>query len=192
MIYPVPHGGSREVGAPLPPPVSTSGPSGLMPHPYGPLPGFPGFPRSGDHSINSLMTPGQPTYLPGPALGALPPSVLPKLQQALASRAHGGLMPPLPTHPGDLLLASAAGGHHPRGHGAMRPLEPEPDVQDDPKIELEYKDLWEDFHQHQTEMVITKSGRLVGSNHHILAWIVAYIKQFYLFSKSNQSHDKEL
>ncbi|CAF3736281.1 unnamed protein product [Rotaria socialis] len=32
-------------------------------------------------------------------------------------------------------------------------------VHDDPKVELESKDLWDQFHQHGTEMVITKSGR---------------------------------
>ena len=137
---------------------SVSASSGLIPSPYGHL-AFPGFSRGSEHGINSLLTPGHPTYLPAPALGALPPSVLPKLQQALASRAHGGLMPPMPAHPGDLLMASAAGAHHHRGPAALRALEPEPDVQDDPKVELEYKDLWTDFHQHQTEMVITKSGR---------------------------------
>ncbi|CAF0949088.1 unnamed protein product [Didymodactylos carnosus] len=32
-------------------------------------------------------------------------------------------------------------------------------VQDDPKVELDGKQLWDQFHQHGTEMVITKSGR---------------------------------
>ncbi|CAF1102240.1 unnamed protein product [Rotaria sp. Silwood1] len=32
-------------------------------------------------------------------------------------------------------------------------------IHDDPKVELESKDLWDQFHQHGTEMVITKSGR---------------------------------
>ena len=37
---------------------------------------------------------------------------------------------------------------------------PEDDnVQDDPKVTLEHKELWEQFHKHGTEMVITKSGR---------------------------------
>ena len=33
------------------------------------------------------------------------------------------------------------------------------DVQDDPVVELESKELWEKFHVMETEMVITKSGR---------------------------------
>ena len=33
------------------------------------------------------------------------------------------------------------------------------DVMDDPKVELEGKDLWKNFHEIGTEMVITKSGR---------------------------------
>ncbi|RWS31543.1 optomotor-blind protein-like isoform X4 [Leptotrombidium deliense] len=43
---------------------------------------------------------------------------------------------------------------------AVRPFEPEDDgVEDDPKVSLESKDLWERFHTLGTEMVITKSGR---------------------------------
>lgn len=39
-------------------------------------------------------------------------------------------------------------------------MEPEDDgIEDDPKVCLESKDLWEKFHQLGTEMVITKSGR---------------------------------
>jgi len=33
------------------------------------------------------------------------------------------------------------------------------DIQDDPVVELESKELWEKFHVMDTEMVITKSGR---------------------------------
>lgn len=157
MIYPIPQSGARELAAPAAgsltglPPTSAAG---MIPHPYL---GFHGLHRGlSDHSISSLLAPGQPTYLPsGPALGALPPSVLPKLQQALGSRSHAGFMPSLAGHAGDLLMATASQGRP----GPMRPLEPEPDVQDDPKVELEHKELWQDFHQYQTEMVITKSGR---------------------------------
>ena len=31
--------------------------------------------------------------------------------------------------------------------------------QDDPKVTLEHKELWEQFHKYGTEMVITKTGR---------------------------------
>ena len=33
------------------------------------------------------------------------------------------------------------------------------DIKDDPKVQLEGKDLWEEFSKYGTEMVITKSGR---------------------------------
>ena len=35
---------------------------------------------------------------------------------------------------------------------------------DDPKAELDNKDLWDQFHHIGTEMVITKTGRLVVSS----------------------------
>jgi len=43
---------------------------------------------------------------------------------------------------------------------SLRPLDSEEDnVIDDPKVTLEMKELWEQFHNFGTEMVITKSGR---------------------------------
>lgn len=49
---------------------------------------------------------------------------------------------------------------HPLTAPPVRPFEPEDDgVEDDPKVCLESKDLWERFHALGTEMVITKSGR---------------------------------
>ena len=54
-------------------------------------------------------------------------------------------------------------GHFPRlpfGGFPVRPPPPEDDnVQDDPKVTLEHKELWEQFHKYGTEMVITKTGR---------------------------------
>ena len=42
----------------------------------------------------------------------------------------------------------------------FRPPPPEEDnVKDDPKVTLEHKELWTEFHKNGTEMVITKSGR---------------------------------
>lgn len=38
-------------------------------------------------------------------------------------------------------------------------------VRDDPKVELEGRELWEQFHLLGTEMVITKSGRSVHHHH---------------------------
>lgn len=88
----------------------------------------------------------QQSYLPGMTIQ--PPgfagSVLPKLQQPGTTRSH--------LTPGDLL--------HPLHQRPIRSLEPpEAEVQDDPKVDLEGKNLWEKFHEIGTEMVITKSGR---------------------------------
>ncbi|XP_029565289.1 T-box transcription factor TBX3 isoform X4 [Salmo trutta] len=68
----------------------------------------------------------------------------------------------------DQLMGAAESGLHfsSLGHQAaaahLRPLktlEPEEEVEDDPKVHLEAKELWETFHKRGTEMVITKSGR---------------------------------
>lgn len=48
----------------------------------------------------------------------------------------------------------------PFGGFPQRMPPPEDDsVQDDPKVTLEHKELWNKFHSNGTEMVITKSGR---------------------------------
>ncbi|XP_015925371.2 T-box transcription factor TBX3 [Parasteatoda tepidariorum] len=103
------------------------------------LPPLPGPPRHSDFSMNSILTPPH-HYLPAAAFHSLPPSHLfPK--------------PPLTAE--DVLAP-----HHLRP--TLRPpMEPPEDdgVKDDPKVTLESKDLWDQFHQLGTEMVITKSGR---------------------------------
>ena len=46
--------------------------------------------------------------------------------------------------------------------GLPPPQAPAPEddnVQDDPKVTLEHKELWDQFNHYGTEMVITKSGR---------------------------------
>lgn len=57
--------------------------------------------------------------------------------------------------------AVASGNAAPGTASSVRPpFEPEDDgIEDDPKVTLESKDLWERFHSLGTEMVITKSGR---------------------------------
>ncbi|XP_064652151.1 T-box transcription factor TBX2-like isoform X2 [Lineus longissimus] len=98
--------------------------------------------RPSDYSVHSLLA--HPHYLPSvlPHHG-LPSSILPKLQQTVARG---------PLTPADLLTQ-----HIPRPLRSIDPAENE--VHDDPKVELDGKDLWEQFHKYGTEMVITKSGR---------------------------------
>lgn len=80
--------------------------------------------------------------LQGPGYAA---SLLPKLQQAMGRS---------PLTPADLL--------HPLHQRQIRNMDPpESEIHDDPKVELEGKDLWDQFHKIGTEMVITKSGRYV-------------------------------
>ena len=100
--------------------------------------------RPADYSVSSLLAAQHPHYVPGllPHHPGLTASILPKLQQTVRSPFMGDvLLPPQPMRP-------------------VRSLEPPDDqVQDDPKVELDCKDLWEQFHNFGTEMVITKSGR---------------------------------
>jgi len=87
---------------------------------------------------------------------------------------------------GSMLSLLAAGRHHPGTEPRllyMPPLKPQQSVlvpkpsssremlvetevvvmeeeeEDEPKVHLEAKELWRQFHKHGTEMVITKSGR---------------------------------
>lgn len=97
--------------------------------------------------MNSLLA-AQANYLPGIAgfqHPGLASSLLPKLQQSMG-RSH--------LTPADLL-----GYQHLRPIRSLEP--PEAEVQDDPKVELEGRELWEKFSNLGTEMVITKSGRYV-------------------------------
>ncbi|XP_045171884.2 T-box transcription factor TBX2-like isoform X2 [Mercenaria mercenaria] len=103
--------------------------------------------RPSDYSgMNSLLA-AQANYLPGLAgfqHPGLASSILPKLQQSMGRS---------PITPADLLGPY----QHLRPIRSLEP--PESEVQDDPKVELEGKDLWEQFNTLGTEMVITKSGR---------------------------------
>ena len=95
------------------------------------------------------------------------------LAAAAAAAAHSGMSPFGPHHPGpsnigELIAAqqqaalcaaaAAAASRLPRPLAPPEPMGQE-DVQDDPKVELDCKDLWDRFHDLGTEMVITKSGR---------------------------------
>ena len=71
-----------------------------------------------------------------------------------------------PPHKLDQLTAGSMHGPYGPTDYFGRPLglhpafDPEPIPQDSPKITLEGADLWNEFHKLNTEMVITKSGRL--------------------------------
>ncbi|XP_067394246.1 T-box transcription factor TBX2 [Emydura macquarii macquarii] len=104
-------------------------------------------PRPADFPMSAFLAAAQPSFFP--AL-ALPPAALgkPIPDPTLAGAAEAGLH------------VSALGHHHQAAHlRSLKSLEPEEEVEDDPKVTLEAKDLWDQFHKLGTEMVITKSGR---------------------------------
>lgn len=80
-----------------------------------------------------------------------PSSILSKLQQTVAGRT------PIETSR-DIILPSGA-----RAPGCLRlgqyECSSDSTARDCPKVELEYKELWNQFDSLGTEMVITKSGR---------------------------------
>nr|XP_033811682.1 T-box transcription factor TBX3 [Geotrypetes seraphini]XP_033811683.1 T-box transcription factor TBX3 [Geotrypetes seraphini] len=116
--------------------------TGMAYHPFLPH-------RAPDFAMSAVLG-HQPPFFP--AL-ALPPNGALSLSGALAKPIM------------DQLVGAAESGMHfsSLGHQAhLRPLktlEPEEEVEDDPKVHLEAKELWEQFHKMGTEMVITKSGR---------------------------------
>jgi hypothetical protein len=110
-----------------------------------------------DYGVNPLLITTPPHYFPPVASSSLHPHAFQgmgalwhKLHQTMASRFAGG----------------APDMFH--FHGMPRPLRPpmfdpqeNDNVKDDPKVELDGKELWQQFHDKETEMVITKSGRSV-------------------------------
>ncbi|NWR67411.1 TBX2B factor, partial [Bucorvus abyssinicus] len=104
-------------------------------------------PRPADFPMSAFLAAAQPSFFP--AL-ALPPAALakPMPDPGLTGAAEAGLH------------VSALGHHHQAAHlRSLKSLEPEEEVEDDPKVTLEAKELWDQFHKLGTEMVITKSGR---------------------------------
>ncbi|NXX10334.1 TBX2B factor, partial [Podargus strigoides] len=104
-------------------------------------------PRPADFPMSAFLAAAQPSFFP--AL-ALPPAALakPMPDPGLGGAAEAGLH------------VSALGHHHQAAHlRSLKSLEPEEEVEDDPKVTLEAKELWDQFHKLGTEMVITKSGR---------------------------------
>ena len=100
--------------------------------------------RQNEVNMSSLLA--QQNYLPGLGLPSPYPFGLPKFP--------GSLMHPYTTAEDVLSFQGSASGR------SMRNAPMEDDgVTDDPKVTLESKELWEQFHELGTEMVITKSGR---------------------------------
>lgn len=145
--------------------------------------------KHSDFSVSSLLNPpsgysGLPA-LPGlnPASLSIPSGGYSSLAAAAAAaHAAGGLFPKLPGTIGHPLFgpgsphggtAGFPGVESPlndfrlnaarvAGGGVAFPPPPpmeDDGVKDDPKVTLEAKELWQQFHQLGTEMVITKSGR---------------------------------
>ncbi|KAI1903655.1 hypothetical protein AGOR_G00029440 [Albula goreensis] len=102
--------------------------------------------RPADFPMSAFLAAAQPSFFP---TLTLPPGALTKpiADHALSGAAEAG-------------LHAALGHHHQAAHlRTLKSLEPEEEVEDDPKVNLEAKDLWDQFHKIGTEMVITKSGR---------------------------------
>uniref|UniRef100_UPI00358F3696 T-box transcription factor TBX2-like isoform X3 n=1 Tax=Myxine glutinosa TaxID=7769 RepID=UPI00358F3696 len=95
--------------------------------------------RPGELPMSALLA-AQPSFFPL----ALPPVLPGSLGKALG---------------GDPSLSAAAHGHQAAHLRHLKGLESDEAVEDDPKVTLEAKELWDQFHKFGTEMVITKSGR---------------------------------
>ncbi|VDN37393.1 unnamed protein product [Gongylonema pulchrum] len=88
-------------------------------------------------------------FLARPDLALLPPYLQPPPFPSLPGPT--GFFPRLPTEMADLVpsVPPPPGAHIPEEDGVV----------DDPKVELDDKNLWDQFCTCGTEMVITKSGR---------------------------------
>ncbi|XP_061684156.1 T-box transcription factor TBX3-like isoform X3 [Syngnathoides biaculeatus] len=99
--------------------------------------------RPTDFPMSAFLAAAQPSFFP--AL-SLPPGALTKsISEHNLAGAETGVLPVL--------------SHQAAQLRTLTSLEPEEQVDDDPKVTLEAKDLWDQFHELGTEMVITKSGR---------------------------------
>jgi len=106
-------------------------------------PPFPGMPMhpAGPRPDTFPFGPG----MPPPGMPSMPGFPLGPTNSFATPAGFSGMFPRLPGLP--------FGGMPPR-----MPVEEE-NVHDDPKVTLEQKELWDQFHKLGTEMVITKSGR---------------------------------
>ncbi|XP_064024674.1 T-box transcription factor TBX3 isoform X2 [Pogoniulus pusillus] len=120
--------------------------------------------RAPDFAMSAVLG-HQPPFFP--AL-ALPPN------GAAALSLPGALAKPIMDQlvgAAETAIPFSSLGHQAAAHlRPLKTLEPEEEVEDDPKVHLEAKELWEQFHKRGTEMVITKSGRY---KFHNSRWMVA-------------------
>ena len=121
--------------------------------------------KHSDFSVNSLLT-NPPVGYPLPGLPGLNHSSFSIPYSAAAAAAVGGLFPKMGLGmPSPHLFGAGAAESSfsaAAAAAAQRSSLPPMDddgVNDDPKVTLESKELWTQFHQLGTEMVITKSGR---------------------------------
>ncbi|XP_055350673.1 T-box transcription factor TBX3-like [Paramacrobiotus metropolitanus] len=118
-----------------------------------------------DFSMNSILSgsPAHPQHsLPGgnPFFPHMPPFPMHSFSNPFFNKFPAPFPPGAPSGP------SLLGGGAPLDFGAhqrpVRTVEPgQDDVEDDPKVELDQTELWTEFHNLGTEMVITKSGRRI-------------------------------
>uniref|UniRef100_A0A3P8SH94 T-box transcription factor 2a n=1 Tax=Amphiprion percula TaxID=161767 RepID=A0A3P8SH94_AMPPE len=95
--------------------------------------------RPGALSLSAFLTTAQPSFFP-----ALTFPDVSSLSEPLSGQATS-----------DGVLHAAPGCQS----RSLKNLQPEEWLDDDPKVTLEAKNLWNEFHKMGTEMVITKSGR---------------------------------
>ncbi|XP_028278004.1 T-box transcription factor TBX3-like [Parambassis ranga] len=100
--------------------------------------------RQGVSSLSAFLAGAQPSFFP-----ALTSPDVSSLSEPLSEQATA-----------DAGLHAALGRQNRPAHPwSVKSLQPEDWVDDDPKVTLESKNLWNEFHKMGTEMVITKSGR---------------------------------
>ncbi|XP_044077906.1 T-box transcription factor TBX2b-like isoform X2 [Siniperca chuatsi] len=100
--------------------------------------------RPGALPLSAFFTAAQPSFLPAQTF----PDVS-SLSEPLSEQAAS-----------DSGLHAALGRRHQPAHPrSWKSLQSEEGLDDDPKVTLDSKNLWNEFHKRGTEMVITKSGR---------------------------------
>ncbi|XP_070573081.1 T-box transcription factor TBX2b-like [Ptychodera flava] len=105
--------------------------------------------RPSDFSVNSILT--QPQFFPG----FLPTQALPNGTGLATLPMFPKLGDPRCHYAPDLLSV------HQPGLRPVRAVENQPDEDENIQVNLDTKELWEEFHKRGTEMVITKSGRRI-------------------------------